>query len=87
MPDVDVVLEGSGLVLSSVAPADDGLVLRCYNVSDRPTTGAWRFGSPVKSGRRTRLDGEAGLPLVLEDGGRRVRFSAGPRDIVTIVIQ
>ena len=74
-------------MVSSVAPADDGLVLRCYNPTDRPAGGAWRFGVPVRTARRVRLDGEAGVPLILEDGGRRVRFTAGAGDIVTIAVQ
>jgi alpha-mannosidase len=87
LPPVDVTLEGAGLVLSSVAPAADGLVLRCYNVTEHPASGAWRFGEPVRVARRTRLDGEAGVPLILEEGGRRVRFTAGPGDIVTVLVQ
>src|SRR5437773_518912 len=43
---VDIALEGSGLVLSTVKPAQQGspLVLRCYNATDRKTAGVWRFG-------------------------------------------
>ena len=87
LPPVDVTLEGGGLVLSSVAPAADGMVLRCYNATDRPTSGAWRFGEAVRGARRTRLDGEAAVPLVLEEGGRRVRFTAAAGEIVTVAVQ
>src|SRR6266446_6541538 len=48
---VDIALEGSGLVLSAVKPAQQGspLVLRCYNATGRKAAGAWRFGESVRS--------------------------------------
>src|SRR5437868_10476155 len=51
---VDVVLEGSGLVLSAVKPAQQGspLVLRCYNATGRAAAGAWRVADGVKSAQR-----------------------------------
>ncbi|HEX5964164.1 MAG TPA: glycoside hydrolase family 38 C-terminal domain-containing protein, partial [Gemmatimonadales bacterium] len=40
---IDVRLEGYGLVFSGMKPAEqgDGLVLRCYNATARPTAGLW----------------------------------------------
>ncbi len=61
------------------------IVLRCYNPDDRPVAGAWRFAAPVSAAFRTRLDEREPVPLVLEDGGRVVRFTAGPREIVTVM--
>jgi 2-O-(6-phospho-alpha-D-mannosyl)-D-glycerate hydrolase len=85
---VDVVLEGSGLVVSAVKPAQQGspLVLRCYNATDREAAGAWRFGEGVKSAHRVRADERESAALVLEGRGKTVRFVAGPREIVTILV-
>ncbi|HKW41432.1 MAG TPA: glycoside hydrolase family 38 C-terminal domain-containing protein, partial [Gemmatimonadales bacterium] len=85
---VDVALEGSGLVLSAVKPAQQGspLVLRCYNATGRKTTGAWRLGGGVKSAHRVRADERESLALVLEGRGKTVRFVAEPHEIVTILV-
>jgi len=90
---VDVVLEGSGLIVSAVKPAQQGspLVLRCYNATDRLVAGAWRFGGSgggdlVKSAHRVRADERESVALVLEGRGQTVRFVAEPREIVTILV-
>jgi len=81
-------LEGSGLVLSAVKPAQQGspLVLRCYNATGRKTAGAWRFGESVKSAHRVRADERESVALVLEGRGKTVRFVAEPHEIVTILV-
>jgi alpha-mannosidase len=85
---VDIALEGSGLVLSAVKPAQQGspLVLRCYNATDRKTAGAWRFGEGVKSAHRVRADERESVALVLEGRGKTVRFVAEPHEVVTILV-
>ncbi len=85
---VDITLEGSGLVLSAVKPAQQGspLVLRCYNTTDRKAAGAWRFGEGVKSAHRVRADEHESVALVLEGRGKTVRFVAEPHEIVTILV-
>jgi 2-O-(6-phospho-alpha-D-mannosyl)-D-glycerate hydrolase len=87
---VDIVLEGAGLVLSAVKPAQQGspLVLRCYNATDRRAAGAWRFGAgdSVKSAHRVRADERESIALVLEGRGKTVRFVAEPHEIVTILV-
>jgi alpha-mannosidase len=87
---VDVVLEGSGLVLSAVKPAQQGspLVLRCYNATDKRAAGAWRFGGGdgVKTAHRVRADERESVALVLEGRGKTVRFVAEPHEIVTIMV-
>jgi len=85
---VDIALEGSGLVLSAVKPAQQGspLVLRCYNATGRKAAGAWRFGDSVKSAHRVRADERESVALVLEGRGKTVRFSAEPHEIVTILV-
>ena len=78
----------SGSVVSSVKPAQAGspVVLRCYNATSRKVAGAWRFGDGVKSAHRVRADERESLALVLEGRGQRVRFVAGPHEIVTILV-
>jgi len=85
---VDVALEGSGLVLSAVKPAQQGspLVLRCYNATGRAAAGAWRFADGVKSAHRVRADERESTALVLEGRGKVVRFTAEPYELVTILV-
>jgi alpha-mannosidase len=84
----DVALEGTGLVLSAVKPAQAGspMVLRCYNASARKAAGAWRFADGVKSAHRVRADERESVALVLEQRGNVVRFVAEPHEIVTILV-
>jgi alpha-mannosidase len=85
---IDVRLEGYGLVFSGVKPAEqgDGMVLRCYNATARPTAGLWHFAEPVSSARRARAD-ERGLHEIrLGEGGRIVPFHAAAHEIVTIMV-
>jgi len=84
----EIVLEGPGLVLSAVKPAQNGsgVVLRCYNATGRETAGAWRFTEGVKSAHRVRADERESQALVLEHRGRTLRFVAKPYEIVTIQI-
>lgn len=86
-----ITLKGTGLVFSSLKPAEHephpgAMVLRCYNPEAEPAAGAWRFDTPVHAAVRTRLDELDPVPLVLEDGGRVVRFSAGPGETVTVLV-
>jgi alpha-mannosidase len=85
-PPVDVRLEGAGLVFSALKPAEDGdeIVLRCYNATDNPTSGAWRFSTPITGAARTRADERDPQALAAEDNHRVVRFTARPREIITI---
>ena len=85
---VDVTLEGTGLVLSAVKPAQAGspMVLRCYNAGGRKAAGAWRFGDGIKNAHRVRADERESVALVLEQRGRAVRFVAEPHELVTILV-
>ncbi|MGH7753529.1 MAG: glycosyl hydrolase-related protein, partial [Gemmatimonadales bacterium] len=89
-PAIGVTLEGRGLVFSCCKPAQVGsgnqTVLRCYNALDVPVHGGWRFAEGVKTAHRTRLDERDATPMVLEERGRALRFTAEPREIVTILI-
>jgi len=85
---IDIALEGTGLVVSAVKPAQQGspLVLRCYNATGRRAPGAWRFGEGVKSAHRVRADERESTALVLEGRGKTVRFVAEPHELVTILV-
>jgi mannosylglycerate hydrolase len=85
---IDLRLEGYGLVFSGMKPAEqgDGLVLRCYNATGRPTAGIWHFGRPVASARRARADERALHDIRLGEGGQIVPFHAAAHEIVTIVV-
>src|SRR6266566_3725979 len=87
-PPIDIALEGTGLVMSTVKPAQQGspMVLRCYNGTGRRVQGAWRFGEGVKSAHRVRADERESTALVLEGRGKTVRFVAEPHEIVTILV-
>jgi len=70
---VDIALDGSGLVLSAVKPAQQGspLVLRCYNATGRKAAGAWRFGEGVKSAIGSAPTSANRLRWCSRGGGRR----------------
>jgi hypothetical protein len=87
-PPVDVRLEGSGLVFSSLKPGEQeaALVLRCYNATGSPTVGTWHFGSPVRSARRARADEQVLYEIRLEEGSRSVPFHAAAHEIVTVMV-
>jgi alpha-mannosidase len=86
--ETDIVLEGAGLVLSAVKPAQTGspTVLRCYNATGKRAPGAWRVAEGVRTAHRVRADERESVPLVLEGRGNRVRFVAEPYEIVTILV-
>ena len=88
-PTGGIALEGAGLVVSALKPAQagTGLVLRCYNATNRPAAGAWRIDAGVRAAYRVRADERESVPLVLEDRGRAVRFKAGPHEIVTVMVE
>jgi alpha-mannosidase len=85
---LDVRLEGEGLVFSALQAADhgEGLVLRCYNGRASAVEGRWRFSGPAARAVRVRADETPLAELALEDGGRAVRFRAGPREIVSVLV-
>ena len=84
----NITLEGTGLVFSSLKPAQNGspLVLRCYNATSRKAAGAWRFSNGVKTAHRVRADEREAVALVLEQRGNIVRFVAEPHEIVSILV-
>ena len=87
-PDFGVTLDGRGLVLSAVKPAQtgSGLILRCYNARPERVVGAWRLPDSIRAAHRVRADEREAEPLVIEGRGHTVRFLAEPHEIVTLLI-
>ena len=88
LSQVNIALEGTGLVFSALKPAQIGspMVLRCYNATGRKMSGAWRFGRGVKTAHRVRADEREAVALVLEQRGNVVRFVAEPHEMVSILV-
>lgn len=80
-------LIGECLAFSAAAPArrDGWIVLRCVNRSDEMVQGIWRLGRPVSEAVAARLDESPLAPLPVGDG--EVRFTAAPREIVTVLVR
>jgi hypothetical protein len=85
-PAPSLELEGEGLVLSAClqGPEPGELVVRCFNHLEREVQGAWRIAIPVNRARRIRADGAAIEELT--PAGGKVPFTAGPREIVTLLL-
>jgi alpha-mannosidase len=85
---IDLRLEGEGLVFSALKPAERAgeLVLRCYNATGKPVSGAWHFGRPVSAAQRARADEYPLHEIRLGEGGRVVPFHAAPHEIVTVMV-
>jgi alpha-mannosidase len=85
IPAIDVRLEGAGLIFSSLKPAahGDGIVLRCYNATGDAVVGELESGAPLAAAR-VRADEREPEPL--ETRGGSVRFTAGPHEIVTLLL-
>jgi len=86
IPEIDLRLEGEGLIFSSLKPADhgDGVVLRCYNATGDEVAGELEPGAPLAAAARVRADEREAEPL--ETRGGPVRFTAGPHEIVTLLL-
>ncbi len=84
-----VTLEGEGLVISACTRASGGrgIVLRCYNALDRPVPGRWRTPWALVRATLIRADETALAPLHAGPGSGEVAFSAGPRAIVSILLE
>jgi mannosylglycerate hydrolase len=89
IPDVDIRLEGEGLVFSALKPAAAGpaIVLRCYNATSSPAAGVWHFSVVVTEARRARADEQTLHEIRLGEGSRSVPFHAAPHEIVTIMVR
>jgi alpha-mannosidase len=81
-------LSGDGLAFKALKPRDDGpgVVVRCVNLTDQPRAGRWRWPGPIARAFRARLDETVLAEIRLGADRREVRFKAGPREVVTIVV-
>ena len=88
LPPTDLRLEGEGLVFSSLKPAVEGggIVFRCYNATGSAVTGRLRSGMPIVSAARVRADEREPRPLRLDSRGSSVAFTAGPHEIVSLLL-
>lgn len=88
LADVDVRLEGRGLVFSALKPAQDGsaIVVRCYNPGARAVEGTLRLGREVTGAARVRADEREPESLPLDPGGQSLRFRARAGEVVTIAL-
>jgi hypothetical protein len=86
-PTTGLELAGEGLAFSTAKDSDDGrwVVLRCVNLVNEPRDGSWRLGFPIREARLARLDETPGDPLPIV--GDVVRFRAGPRALVTVLVR
>ncbi|MEP6731967.1 MAG: glycoside hydrolase family 38 C-terminal domain-containing protein [bacterium] len=80
-------LLGAGLTFSASLPAqrEGWNVLRCVNQRDTIVSGEWRIAAGAVDACRARLDETPLDALPVEDGV--VRFTANPREIVTILVR
>ena len=83
------VLIGDGLAFKALKPRDDGpgVVVRCVNLTDQSCPGRWRWPRSVGRAFRARLDETVLAEIRLGADRRDVRFKAGPREVVTIVVE
>jgi Glycosyl hydrolases family 38 N-terminal domain/Alpha mannosidase middle domain/Glycosyl hydrolases family 38 C-terminal domain len=87
--EAGIALEGAGLVFSACAPASAGrgVVLRCYNVLDRAVNGRWSCPRPIARAQLIRADETALGPLAVGPEAGEIGFSAGPRAIVSVLVE
>ncbi|MDB4914117.1 MAG: glycoside hydrolase family 38 [Gemmatimonadetes bacterium] len=80
-------LRGPGLRFSAAAPArrDGWRLLRCVNIRDHDVHGSWHLARPVVEAQKTRLDECTISPLEVVDNV--IHFSAGPHEIVTVLLR
>jgi alpha-mannosidase/mannosylglycerate hydrolase len=83
-----LALEPSGLVLSSLKPAEEGggLVVRLLNPTGVPLTAILRPGLPVRSARAVRLDEEPASDPVTFDRGV-IRFDVPPHALRSVLLE
>jgi hypothetical protein len=80
-------LEGDGLAFSTAKESEDGewLVLRCVNVTEKPTRGTWHLPFVPREATLARLDE---TPLgALSPAASSISFSAAGRAVVTILVR
>jgi alpha-mannosidase len=91
LPDVveGPELSGAGLGFKAAKPSEDGsaLVLRCVNLTERAATGSWSLPFDIERAWWARLDETRLREVTPTAGERRIDFTAGPREVVTLVVE
>ena len=87
-PTGSLELEGEGIVLSTIKPAEEsaGLVVRLYNATSRLASGTLRFGANPASVMRIRADERDPKPLVLTGGGRQLDLRMPPKSWLSLLV-
>ncbi len=82
-------LSGEGLAFKAAKPSEDGtaLVLRCINLTAEPVSGRWTLPFEIERAHRCRLDETRVRELTVSDEGDRIVFDAGPREVVTLLVE
>jgi alpha-mannosidase len=82
-------LEGEGLVLSALKPAEDGLgvAARCYNVRPLEVAGRLRSARRLVRARLIRADETTLLDLGLEEKGHAIAFTVGSREMISFRLE
>lgn len=86
-PFAGLTLYGEGLGFSAAKRSEDGqwLVLRCINRRDTTVQGSWQLPRSPSVVCLSRLDETPGDALPHD--GHRVDFTAGPHDVVTLLVR
>jgi mannosylglycerate hydrolase len=84
-------LEGDGLVFKAVTAkaGEEGereVVLRCVNLEAARARGTWIMPFDVARAWKARLDETRLEELTVSAGRRQLRFEAGPREVVTVIV-
>lgn len=87
-PAGGIELEGEGIVLSTIKPAEEssGMVIRLYNATSRLVSGTLRFGTNPASVMRIRADERDPKPLVLTGGGRQLDLRMPARSWLSLLV-
>jgi alpha-mannosidase len=82
-------LEGDGLVLSAVKPAEDGrgLVVRCANLRGALVQGRLRFARRLSRAAETRADESPIGEIALEESGSTVAFALGGHGMISVRVE
>ena len=82
-------LEGAGLAFKSLKPREqgEGVVARCVNLTGLPVRGLWRWPSAVSRAFLARLDESVVEEIPLGAEQREIRFTAAPREVVTVMVE
>jgi alpha-mannosidase len=79
-----ISLEPPELVVSAIkgAEGEDGLIVRLYNISDRPVQGKLKAFTPIKKAIMTNLLEELIAEIEVDEG--QIQFPVNPHQIVTL---